>query len=353
MLPASHVARRPAREDSAAVARVVNSCTRADVGMAAVTAHEVEAQWSARESDFEVVVSGDGEIVGYLETQIQDGLYFEGYVRPDHAGRGIGGHLVAAAERRAARLGGEDVVKVTSNVSNAAARRLMERNGYACAGHEYAMFMDLDQPLPPAHPPDGIELRGFVPGRDEHTLYEVMRESFGDDWSGPRELEPWIRSHLEHKAHDPSLWFFAVDDGEVAGAATCRSYWGAQEDVGWIKNLGVRPRWRRRGVGRALLVHAFELFRAAGRRKAVLGVDAANPTGAPSFYLAVGMRVGGESWDYAKLPGRVREPDPGVVGDPEGWIGRFPAAPSASWAATPRLGAHRKLRLPAGPRRRV
>ena len=51
-------------------------------------------------------------------------------------------------------------------------------------------------------------------------------------------------------------------------------------ELGWIGTLGVRPAWRRRGLGEALLRAAFAELFARGRRRVGLGVDTENVTGA-------------------------------------------------------------------------
>ncbi len=80
-----------------------------------------------------------------------------------------------------------------------------------------------------------------------------------------------------------------VKDGDEIAAAVVaeEDHWG----VGWIHSIGVRPAWRRRGLGEALLRHTFrELYR-RGRGQIGLGVDAANPTDATRLYERVGMHV--------------------------------------------------------------
>jgi ribosomal protein S18 acetylase RimI-like enzyme len=60
---------------------------------------------------------------------------------------------------------------------------------------------------------------------------------------------------------------------------------------GGVQTLGVRPAWRRRGIGEALLRAAFaEVFR-RGERTVALQVDAQSPTGANRLYERAGMRV--------------------------------------------------------------
>jgi ribosomal protein S18 acetylase RimI-like enzyme len=55
--------------------------------------------------------------------------------------------------------------------------------------------------------------------------------------------------------------------------------------------LGVRRPWRKRGLGLALLHHAFGEFYRRGKRKAGLGVDAKNLTGAMRLYEKAGMHI--------------------------------------------------------------
>jgi mycothiol synthase len=55
--------------------------------------------------------------------------------------------------------------------------------------------------------------------------------------------------------------------------------------------FGVRPRWRRRGLAFALLLHAFAEFRSRGFDRVGLGVDAESTTAALELYERAGMRV--------------------------------------------------------------
>jgi ribosomal protein S18 acetylase RimI-like enzyme len=94
--------------------------------------------------------------------------------------------------------------------------------------------------------------------------------------------------------YDPANWLLARDGGEIAGI----SLLFIERDEGWVGVLGVLPRWRKRGLGKALLLQSFRQIRDAGKPRAVLGVDAANPTGATRLYESAGMRVLTESDAY-------------------------------------------------------
>lgn len=77
--------------------------------------------------------------------------------------------------------------------------------------------------------------------------------------------------------------------------------------MGWVNILGVRRPWRQRGLGLALLLHAFDAFRTLNRRRVGLGVDAQNLTGATRLYEKAGMHVTRQYDTYEKVirPGRA------------------------------------------------
>ena len=62
-------------------------------------------------------------------------------------------------------------------------------------------------------------------------------------------------------------------------------------DLGWIQELGVRAPWRRRGLGAALLAHAFAAFRTRGQARVDLGVDAEGATRPLQLYERAGMQA--------------------------------------------------------------
>jgi ribosomal protein S18 acetylase RimI-like enzyme len=75
--------------------------------------------------------------------------------------------------------------------------------------------------------------------------------------------------------------------GDPVGIVICQDI----EGVGWIGDLGVLDRARRRGVGRALLEHGFALLAGRGRTLVRLNVDSTNETGAAGLYERAGMHV--------------------------------------------------------------
>jgi mycothiol synthase len=196
--------------------------------------------------------------------------------------------LIDWAEARALELGTRILSGAWS--TNGAVLEVLEQRGFRLVRHSHRMLIDLDQPTPEPTWPDGIELRTFEPG-DERLFYDVHQETFQDSWEPIDEpYDEWAHWLLSPPTFVPELWFLAAESGRPAGIAICHPH-SSMLDHGWIRILGVKRNWRRRGVGRALLYHAFTEFRRRGLVAAGLGVDAESLTGAHRLYEEVGMRV--------------------------------------------------------------
>jgi ribosomal protein S18 acetylase RimI-like enzyme len=117
-------------------------------------------------------------------------------------------------------------------------------------------------------------------------------DSFADHWDfRPQSFAQWRGFTVDREDFDPSLWWLVEDRGELAALSLNRWHFSGDPRFGWVEVLGVRPPWRRRGLGAALLRHSFQDFRARGATRVGLGVDAENTTGAVRLYERVGMRV--------------------------------------------------------------
>jgi mycothiol synthase len=178
------------------------------------------------------------------------------------------------------------------------AKRLIEDRGYRLVRHSYRMRIDFDGELPSPEWPDAVRVRS-VSEADMEAVYETHQETFADSWEHERDLyeewEHWLRGD----GFDPTLWFLAEEGGEPAGVSLCRVL-ETERGLGWVRVLGVRRPWRRRGLGRALLLHSFHELRRRGCTAVGLGVDAESLTGAQQLYEKAGMRVVRRSDIYEK-----------------------------------------------------
>ncbi|MEE8593959.1 MAG: GNAT family N-acetyltransferase [Candidatus Bipolaricaulota bacterium] len=188
----------------------------------------------------------------------------------------------------------------------------LERQGFEYSRTFHWMQIDFGAPEDrslrpePGLWPDGIRVRNVVPGEDDIELVTVYREAFADHYGiihqpFEADLEEW-RDLMQEDDFDASLWFLAhaVEDNTIAGFCVCHTTAHRDQERGMINDLGVRPAWRRRGIGRALLLHAFAELARRGIKGAALNVDTGNKSGAPALYEHVGMHSAQASHTYVK-----------------------------------------------------
>ena len=217
-------------------------------------------------------------------------------VHPDFTGQGLATALLATTEQHA-RAAGLTKLKLGAFAENSGARTLFARHGFREARHYYGMRIDFDRPPSPPTWPPGIEVATFQPD-DARAFHQALGESFEDEWGFHHPpFEEWKRERLDVPETDTSLWFVVRDGDEIAAVARCDP---KREGGGWVGALGVRRAWRKRGIGLALLRHAFVEFHRRGESHVGLGVDTRNASGATRLYERAGMRVLNEDVVYEK-----------------------------------------------------
>ena len=257
-------------------------------------------------SNVRVVFSPEEQIVGYIELWdaanpfVRKSCY--GKVHPAHTGLGIGNAMLDWVEAKArANIEkcppGARVVLVQGVPSeDHRAYELFTMRGYQHDRTYYRMVIELTAPPPQPVWPTEIEIRSLVPGKDERAAFSAIYDSFQDHYGFVKEpfadfLARWTYFTQNNEHYDPSIFFIAWDNGEVAGVCYCSGSTTEDPDMAWVNTLGVRRPWRKQGLGLALLHHSFNEFWQRGRRKAGLGVDASSLTGAVRLYERAGMHV--------------------------------------------------------------
>ena len=229
------------------------------------------------------------------------------------AGTAIGAAAVAWAERRGAltlELAAPDLAVTLSSgaaSTNPAMQRILQDAGFGYVRSSWQMQIDLGEEAPPPPTwPDGISIRSAEPTEAEYrAIHDVENDAFADHYGFvPNSYADFVHYATQMVPFDPALWRLAMDGDEIAAISLNTPHRPGMPDVGWVSTLGVRRRWRRRGLGEAMLRDAFGLFHARGKRHVGLGVDASNLTGATRLYERVGMHVMRESRNYEK---RLRE----------------------------------------------
>jgi mycothiol synthase len=310
---------RPAQDDDAdEVAAFANEECVAFLGVPVIDAEWLRNRWAApgveRDLDLAVVESPNGELCGSLSVESEPPfveIFALGIVAPAFHGLGLGAAIVSETERRARRFEAlaDPSARVLIHAGTLAGEprvtALMSSRGYREVRRFELRRIDFAGEPPPPADVEGITIRGFRP-EEARQLYDGHVEAFADHWGeGTETYEDFRHHHFDAADYDAGLWFVAWDGDELAG------YVGAQEKSredptrGYIALLGVRRPYRRRGLGEALLLHAFGAIHARGRQGADLHVDADSLTGATGLYAKVGMTAHPRfaTWEKELRPG--------------------------------------------------
>jgi ribosomal protein S18 acetylase RimI-like enzyme len=250
-----------------------------------------------------LVVQVDSRIVGYSRVECweqQDGL--RTYVQS--------AHLLPAWQdtriERAVLRSNEDHARTLAAAAPAGAcalgafavtagrAALLQDEGYAVGWHDYVLVRPHLDGIPTPPLPEGVQVRPVEPDQLP-AIWAAEVEAFtGRAVQAAHDAGEFTRWQQEPYVQ-PALWQVAWAGGEVAGMI--RSYINADENAaygrrrGYTEHISVRPRWRRRGLARALLARSLQLLREEGMTEAALGVNSANQTGALRLYESMGFAI--------------------------------------------------------------
>ncbi len=142
-----------------------------------------------------------------------------------------------------------------------------------------------------ANEPAGLIIEPLL-GEDDLTgLLEVENESFTNPWT--REMYDW---ELQNRT---VCHIYLVRTPECRVAGFC-AFWLVVDEI-HINNVALRPAFRARGLGTALLTHVLAEARRLGARRATLEVRASN-IGAQRLYQRLGFAQTGLRRRYYTNP---------------------------------------------------
>lgn len=203
----------------------------------------------------------------------------------------LAGRLLARAQEQAAEAG-LDPAAVTVGVSclrgDVRRRELYERLGFEHQRVFQRLVIDASD-LPGQPPwPEGIEVREFRHEDDAADLHAVIQDAFRDHYHAtPIPYDVWAAQVFGDEDFDPGLVFVAREGDDAVGAVVALPI----PEFGYVEHLAVRRAWRGRGLGTALLLHAFHRLAARGHGLLGLDVDAESATGAAELYRHVGLQA--------------------------------------------------------------
>jgi mycothiol synthase len=245
-------------------------------------------------------IVGYGVLTSRSEAEPVHDMRHEGGVHPSYRGRGLGGELLAWAEKAAVPLHNDRhpgrPLSLSSGClsSNAGAVALHEQRGYQPVRWFHSMVRDLTAAIPETVVPAGVRIAGYQPDMAEHARL-VRNESFRDHWGSTETPAQHWAHFLASGAFRPGFSFLAYEGSEPLGMLLSYEYEAYNTNTGHrdlhIALVGTRAAGRKRGIATALLTTAMSAARADGYDQASLGVDADSLTGAVRLYEHVGFTV--------------------------------------------------------------
>ena len=308
-LPQGLTVRSPRLDDLQAAYELLRACEIAEDGVSQITEQDLLTYWQAPdvniETDVWLVANEQGQLVAYADTghRLHVMLFADIRVHPDYSEQGIEEALVRLTEERQrqhialAPANARVTINCWVSHKNTTMPRVLEEAGFQKIRYSWRMRIEMNEAPPAPELPESVTIRTFVPGQDERAVFDADEEAFKDHWGHlPSTYEQFEHWTIKREGFDPSLWFLAVEGDQIAGIALCRY----DNGDGWVDSLGVRRPWRKKGLGLALLRHAFGEFWRRGTPAVGLGVDALNLTGATRLYTRAGMHVAMQHDTYQK-----------------------------------------------------
>ncbi|MET9364064.1 mycothiol synthase [Streptomyces sp. NPDC006632] len=268
-----------------AVLELLAEAARTDGQQAVSEQGRLRLRGGRREGVRHFLLTVDGTLTGYAQVEDTDPVEApaaELVVHPAQRGHGhgraLGSALLGSTGKR---------LRVWAHGGHSAARHLAQVLGLT-------LFRELRQLRRPlneadiAEPgwPAGVTVRTFTPGEDDAAWLAVNAAAFAhhpeqgsltqrdlDD----RKAEPWF---------DPKGFFLAEKDGELVGFHWTKVH--AEERLGEVYVLGIRPDAQGGGLGKALTATGLRHLAAEGLPTAMLYVDADN-TAALAVYERLGF----------------------------------------------------------------
>ncbi|GHG64665.1 mycothiol synthase [Streptomyces griseocarneus] len=227
----------------------------------------------------------DKELVAYGQLEANDPVEApagEFVVHPDHRGHGHGRALGNALLTESGKR-----LRVWAHGGHPAARHLAQVLGLSLFRELRQMRRPLtDLELPEPVLPAGVTVRAFRPGEDDEAWLAVNAAAFAHH---PEQGSLTQRDLDDRKAEawfDADGFFLAEKGGEIVGFHWTKVH--ADEGLGEVYVLGVRPGAQGGGLGKALTTIGLRHLADKGLPTAMLYVDADNAA-AVSVYERLGF----------------------------------------------------------------
>jgi ribosomal protein S18 acetylase RimI-like enzyme len=191
---------------------------------------------------------------------------------------------------RVAAPPGQDEVRIRSGciAGSDAGRRGLEGAGFAHERTFWEMTGRVEDTRRTPRPIDGLTIS---PTGDLRTVHRILDEAFLGEWDyETKSFDDWLVAEESQPGFDLELWRLAEMDGTPAAVLTMSRRTATQGAL-YVSELATLAPYRGRGIGSALLAHAFDVATGQGYERVGLHVDSENPNDAPSLYRQAGLEV--------------------------------------------------------------
>ncbi|MBC7877369.1 MAG: GNAT family N-acetyltransferase [Anaerolineales bacterium] len=267
-----------------------------------------------------VVEDEQGQMVGYAYVADKENSFvFEtgGGVHPDHWNSGVGSMLVKWAKDVSFKLsekapkGIKCILQVNIFETEKETIKLFIDDGFAKVREwaHYEMALKNDFAIS-----NQIKIREFDLDNDGDwdLVGPVQDAAFMNHW-GSYSLPPVENIESEESDDDndgPALdfsysnaqgyCFIAFVGDEVAGGILCNAKLVEFQNTGRVGSVFTNPKFRRKGVGKNLMLSAFNAFYKNKMRRVILDTDSQSFSDSSRFYTSLGMNIYRREFLYEK-----------------------------------------------------
>jgi mycothiol synthase len=172
---------------------------------------------------------------------------------------------------------------------------MLEQHGFVEGRQYWFLSQSLNQITPTNQLPESFTIRLVNEETEAQAWVDLHNQAFCSAWIyHPLTVESY-QYRLQDPDYLPELDFVAIDQaGQFASICCCtiekeqNTFVGRQE--AWVAWLFTSPDYQRRGLARAMLLHALAKLKVRGMEIAKIGVDSENAFGARQLYESVGFK---------------------------------------------------------------
>ena len=272
-------------QQTEAVLALLAEAARQDGQQAVSEQGRLQLRGGERTGVTHLLLSVGDELVGYAQLEDTDPVEApaaELVVHPAHRGHGhgraLGSALLGASGKR---------LRVWAHGGHSAARHLAQVLGLTLFRELRQMrrpLTDLDLPDPVL--PEGVTVRAFRPGVDDSDWLAVNSAAFAHHPEQGSLTQRDLDDRTAEAWFDPAGFFLAFRGEELIGFHWTKVH--AEEGLGEVYVVGVRPGAQGGGLGKALTTIGLRHLAGQGLPTAMLYVDADNKA-AVSVYERLGF----------------------------------------------------------------